>query len=132
MDVLVIERDELVGDMLAETLDVEGISTQVTSDDEAFRLPVENAPQLVITGINRGHDEDLRGLKLMSAMRRKWPQICVIYLSALWPVCLRHEMLGARGRFLTKPVRLPQLVRTVRELLQSSMCHAPANAQNLR
>jgi DNA-binding response OmpR family regulator len=132
MDVLIIERDELVGDMLAETLDVEGISAEVASDDEAFMLPVDNAPQLVITGINRGHDEDLRGLKLVTAMRRKWPQICVIYLSALWPVRLRHEMLGARGRFLTKPVRLPQLVRTVRELLQSGMCHSSADSPKSR
>jgi CheY-like chemotaxis protein len=75
-------------------------------------LPPDDAPQLVITGINRGHDEDLTGLKVVSAMRRKCPRLCVIYLSALWPARLRREMLAAGERFLTKPVRVAQLTHT--------------------
>jgi hypothetical protein len=55
-------------------------------------------------------------------MRRKWPQLCAIYLAALWPEPLRREMLGAGERFLTKPVPLKQLIRTVRELLDSGLC----------
>ena len=76
----------------------------------------------MITGINRGHNEDLTGLKVVSAMHRKWPQLCVIYLSALWPARLRRKMLAAGERFLTKPVRVAQLTRTVRELLDSGLC----------
>jgi DNA-binding response OmpR family regulator len=82
MDVLIVERDEPVRSMLADTLDAKGIPAAVASDEEALTLPPDDAPRLVITGINRGHNEDLTGLKVVSAMRRKWPQLCVIYLSA--------------------------------------------------
>jgi CheY-like chemotaxis protein len=120
MDVLIVERDELMGSMLADTLGEDGISAAVTSDDKALTLP--DVPQVVVTGINRGHTEDLKGLQVVSAMRRKWPQLCVVYLAALWPARLRHEMLSARERFLTKPVGAAQLTRTVRELLTSGLC----------
>jgi DNA-binding response OmpR family regulator len=125
MDVIIVERDELVGTMLADTLDAEGISAAVTSDEEALKLP-DDAPQVVITGINRGHNEDLTGLKVVSAMRRRWPpQLCAVYLAALWPAHLRREMLTARERFLTKPVRLAQMSRSVRELLESGLSRKP-------
>jgi DNA-binding response OmpR family regulator len=125
MDVLIVERDELVGAVLADTLDAEGISAAVTSDEEALKLLPDDALQVVITGINRGHNEDLAGLKVVSTMRRKWPQLCAVYLAALWPARLRREMLTARERFLTKPVRLTQLTRAVRELLDCGLCRRP-------
>jgi DNA-binding response OmpR family regulator len=125
MDVLIVERDELVGATLADSLDAEGIAAAVTSDEEALKLLPGDAPQVVITGINRGHNEDLTGLKVVSAMRRKWPQLCAVYLAALWPASLRREMLTARERFLAKPVRLAQMCRTVRELLDSGLCQKP-------
>jgi DNA-binding response OmpR family regulator len=122
MDVLIVEHDELMRSMLADTLDAEGIPAAVASDEEALTLTPDDAPRLVITGINRAHNEDLTGLRVVSAMRRKWPQLCVIYLSALWPARLRRERLAAGERFLTKPVRVAQLTRTVRELLDSGLC----------
>ena len=122
MDVLIVERDELAGATLADTLDAEGIAAAVASDEEALKLLPDDAPQVVITGINRGHNEDLTGLQVVSVMRRKWPQLCAVYLAALWPARLRREMLTARERFLTKPVRLAQMSRTVRELLDSGLC----------
>ena len=48
-------------------------------------LPPDDAPRLVVTGLNRGHYEDLRGRDMVSAMRHKWPQLCALYLAALWP-----------------------------------------------
>jgi len=122
MDVLIVERDKLVGSMLADTLDAEGVSAVVLPDEEALKLPPAEAPRLIITGINRGHNEDLSGLNLVSTLRRKWPQLAALYLAALWPVRLRREKLAARERFLTKPMRLAQMNRTVRELLASSLC----------
>jgi DNA-binding response OmpR family regulator len=127
MDVLIVERDELVGSMLAETLDVAGIPAAVASDDEALKLRPDDPPRLVITGMNRGHYEDLEGLTVVSTMRRKWPLICVIYLAALWPARLRREVLVARDRFLTKPVRSAQIIHTTRELLDSDLWGEPAN-----
>ena len=122
MDVLIVERDELVGSMLADTLAEEGISAAVAPDDQALALPPSAAPRIVITGINRGHNEDLTGLRVASALLCKWPQVCVIYLAALWPARLRHHALAASERFLAKPVRLTELTRTVRELLDCGFC----------
>jgi DNA-binding response OmpR family regulator len=122
MDVLIVERDELIGSMLADTLDAEGIPAEIVPDEGALKLPSDDGPHLVITGINRGHSEDLKGLALVSALRRKWPRLCAIYLAALWPLRLRREGLAASERFLAKPVPLAQLIRTVRELLNSRLC----------
>lgn len=85
MDVLIVERDELVGSRLVETLETEGISATVASDQEALEMRADAAPHLVITGINRGHHEDLTGLIVVAAMRRRSPRLCAIYLAALWP-----------------------------------------------
>ena len=122
MDVLIIERDELVRSMLTETLEAEGISAAAASDDEALQLLPHEVPRVVITGINRGHNEDMTGLEVVAALRRKWPRICAVYLSALWPLRLSRAGLAANERFLPKPVRLAQVVRTVRELLDSGLC----------
>jgi hypothetical protein len=54
--------------MLADALDAEDIPVAVASDEEALKLPPHDAPQLVITGINRGHNEDLTG--------SKWSRLC--------------------------------------------------------
>jgi DNA-binding response OmpR family regulator len=113
--------------LLIDTLDAEGIPATVASDEEALNLLPDEAPQLVITGIHRGHNEDLTGLEMVTALRRKWPQLCAVYLASLWPARLRREALAAGERFLQKPVRVTQLSRTVRELLDSALCRK-ANA----
>jgi DNA-binding response OmpR family regulator len=125
MDVLIVERDELARSLLADALDAEGISAAVASDEEALTLPMDEAPQVVITGINRSYNEDLGGLKMVAAMRRKWPQLCTLFLAALWPADLHRDTLTARERFLTKPFLLAQMTSTVRELLDSGLCRRP-------
>ena len=122
MDVLIVERDDLVGSVLADALDSEGIAAAVVPDEEALKLPPDEAPRVVITGLNRGHDEDLTGLQVVSVMRRKWPKLCAVYLAALWPARLQRQALAASERFLPKPVRLASMIRTVRELLDSGLC----------
>jgi DNA-binding response OmpR family regulator len=125
MDVLIVERDELIASMLTDALDGEGISVAVLPDEAALMLTPDEAPRVVITGMNRTHTEDLRGLKLVTAMRRKWPHLCAIYLAALWPARLSCRALAARERFLAKPVRLAAMIRAVRELLDSGTCRQP-------
>jgi hypothetical protein len=75
--------------------------------------------------MNRGHNEDLAGLKLVAAMRHKWPQFCTLYLAALWPARLDRRALTTRERFLAKPFRLTAMIRAVRELLESGLCRRP-------
>ena len=117
MDVLIVERDELFGTMLAEVLADYGIAATAMPDEQALTLPLDNAPLVVITGMNRGHSEDLTGLKFARAMRKKWPALGVVYLAALWPVRLHRCALAVRDRFLAKPVALTDMVWTVRDLM---------------
>lgn len=124
MNVLIVERDEHMGSILADTMDGEGIPFAVASDEEALKLPPDDAPRVVITSLNRGHYEDLTGLELVASMRRKWPQLRVVYLAALWPAHLPRE-LATGERFLKKPVRLTQVTDTVRELLGSELWDRP-------
>ena len=122
MDVLIIERDELVRSVLAETLDAEGISATGASDEEALKLPSNDAPQMVITGINRGHDEDLTGLrsgcgpasKMAAALRRLSRRAVA---GALAP-----RNVGRRRALSHQTGSLSQMIRTVRELLDSGLC----------
>lgn len=122
MDVLIVEPNELVGSMLFDALGAEGISAAILPDDAALELRHAEPPRVVITSMNRGHNEDLKGHTLVSAMRRKWPAVCAVYLAALWPAHLPRRALAAGERFLTKPVQLDAMIRTVRELLSSGIC----------
>jgi DNA-binding response OmpR family regulator len=121
-DVLIVERDELVATVLADALAADGIATAVMPDEQAVTLAPEEAPRVLITGINRGRHEDLTGVNFATVMRRKWPKLCIVYLASLWPVRVSASALSAGDRFLTKPVRLATLTRTVRELLVSGLC----------
>ncbi len=123
MDVLIVERDDLLGSTIADVLGDEGISAVVLSDEEALALPPGNCPRLIITDMNRGHSENLLGLYVVSAVRGKWPELPVVYLAALWPARLPPQALAESERFLPKPVGVTTMTRTVRELLHSGTCH---------
>lgn len=125
MDVLIVERDELLGSTFTDALDDEGISAAVLPDDEALKLTPDHSPRVVITSMNRGHSEDLSGLDVVSAIRRNCPGLCAIYLAALWPARLPRRALSTGERFLSKPVGLAAMIRTVRELLNSGLCRQP-------
>ena len=64
--------------------------------------------------------EDMKGLYFARAMRVRCPWLAVVFMAALWPVRLHQCALGIRERFLTKPVAMLKLVRTVRELLAAA------------
>ena len=107
MNVLIVERDELVAEVLATALEEEGIEVAIVDDDKkALETCEPEAPQ-----------EDMAGLVLVHAMRRRCPLLRVIYMAAIWPAQLHRCALGVRDRFVSKPVPLSKLVRTVRELL---------------
>ena len=124
MDVLIVERDELIAATLADALADGGIAAGVATDDEALALALTPAasPHVVITGMNRTHQEDLAGQDVVRTLRRKWPALCVVYLAALWPARLQRSALAAGERFLSKPVALTKMIRTVQELLAAGIC----------
>ena len=117
MKVLIVEREELVAEVLANALAESGIeSATVRGDREAISACELDAPQLVITSINR-QPEDMQGLQLVRAMRKRRPLLRAIYLAALWPARLHQYALDFHERFLPKPVSMTRFVQTVRELL---------------
>ena len=113
MDVLIVERDQMVAEVLADALADVGITAD---EDQAIAGCHDSETRVVITGINR-RGEDIKGMEFGRAMRARCPFLTVIYLAALWPVTLSRRALNARERFLSKPVPLAKLVSTVRELL---------------
>jgi CheY-like chemotaxis protein len=122
MNVLIVEHNELVATTLADALADGGIEAAVATDDEALALPPTAAPRVVVTGMNRSHQEDLAGQDIVRKLRHKWPALCVVYLAALWPAQLARTALAAGDRFLSKPVPPLKITRTVQELLASGVC----------
>ena len=117
MDVLIVERDHMVAEVLADALADVGITADITADeDQAIAACQDSGARVVITGINR-RGEDIKGMQFGRAMRARCPFLSVVYLAALWPVALSRRALDARERFLSKPVHVSKLVGTVRELL---------------
>jgi DNA-binding NtrC family response regulator len=127
MEVLIVERDEWMRSMLVDALKYEGIMAVAVPDCEALNPPPEEVPAVVITSMNRGHQEDMEGLALVSVLRRRWPDLGAIYLAALWPARLCRQALQTRERFLPKPVSLLRMASTVREMLHSGGRRARAS-----
>jgi DNA-binding NarL/FixJ family response regulator len=122
MDVLIVERR-------ADRCDAcgcfggRGDRSRVATDDEALALTHAASPHVVITRMNRStHHEDLAGQDVVRTLRRKWSALCVVYLAALWPARLQRSALAAGERFLSKPVALTKIIRTVQELLAAGIC----------
>jgi DNA-binding response OmpR family regulator len=73
MDVLIIERDDMIATVLVDSLAEDGVAAAILHDDnEALALSQQSAPRVVITGMNR-HGEDMRGLALGRALRARFP-----------------------------------------------------------
>ena len=120
MDVIIVERNELLATVLADALADEGIDAAVVPDDEeALAACQPDMPQVVVTGINRRRD-DMRGLQFGRAIRNRCPLLAIIYMAALWPAQL---VLDKRERFIAKPMVMAALIRTVRELLPLRRCN---------
>jgi DNA-binding response OmpR family regulator len=125
MDVLIVERDALVAEVLADALADGGIDAVILHDEaDAFVIPGDDVPRVVITGMNR-RGEDLNGLAVARRLRSRWPALAVIYMAALWPARLQRRALSFRDRFIPKPVRIARLTATVRELLGGVGTHQP-------
>jgi DNA-binding response OmpR family regulator len=61
--------------------------------------------------------EDMKGMDTARRLCSRWRCVGIIYMAALWPVCLRQEALMVTERFLAKPVSMTKITGTVRELL---------------
>ena len=63
MDVLIVERDELVAEILVDALTDDGLTASVVrTEQDAAGLPEDDLPSVVITGMNRSA-EDMKGME---------------------------------------------------------------------
>jgi DNA-binding response OmpR family regulator len=70
----------------------------------------------------------MRGLAAARTLRARWPTVGVIFMAALWPARLCRNAPSARDRFLTKPMRMTNLVQAVRELFRVYPRHHPSES----
>jgi hypothetical protein len=69
MDVLIVERDPMVAEVLADALADVGIIADITADDDQVIAGCRDSEaRVVITWINR-RDEDIKGMTFGRAMR---------------------------------------------------------------
>jgi DNA-binding response OmpR family regulator len=128
MDVLIVERDELLAEVIADALIDDGITVTVVADEQrALAIPAETGPHAVITGMNRS-DEDMKGLATARTLRGRWPALGVVFMAALWPARLCRNALSARDRFLPKPMRMASMTHAVRELLRTDPGRHPSES----
>lgn len=117
MRILLVDDDELVRAVLAETLSDAGHDVIEAADPlEAFALPaVAGPPSVVITDINLG--AALNGLDVAAVAHRKWPDVRVMLISGL-PANHTGQEPDPRDSYLQKPFSGHRLLRAIKELVQ--------------
>ncbi|MBZ4685099.1 MAG: response regulator receiver protein [Desulfomicrobiaceae bacterium] len=114
---LVVDDEEEFATTLAERLEIRGIATRVAHDGEtAVHMVAEAAPQAVLLDILM---PGMKGLDVLTRLRETHPQIPVILLTGQGTT--RDGIEGMyRGAFayLTKPVDLEELLRTLSEAME--------------
>ncbi len=118
MRVLLIEDDELIRMMVADSLQDDGIEVDAVSnaEDGLVLLGSGQVCDVLVTDINLGAGLD--GLALAGSVRARYPAISVVFVSG------RPEVpagMASRDRFLQKPFTPRQLVQTIEELAPDNM-----------
>ena len=113
--VLVIEDEPLIRLYALETLGDAGFDVLEAADaDEAVEiLESRDDIRVIFTDINMPGSMD--GLKLAHAVRRKWPPIQIIFVSAHAPPHEKHMPAGSH--FFMKPYNPAHIIETLRELV---------------
>jgi CheY-like chemotaxis protein len=117
--VLLVAGESLAREVVVEALDGAGLSITRVATAEAARRATEASPGpppavlVTDTEIPAG---GMDAVALAGTARRRWPDLGVIYVTGR-PSRLHGHVLGARDRFLPRPVAPVALVRTVRGLL---------------
>ena len=117
MRILLVEDNELVRTLLAETLSEAGHDVTEASDPlEALSLLGTIGPSgVVISDIDLGAEQT--GLDVAAAAHRMWPDVQVMLISGR-PANQTGREPDLRDRFLQKPFSGPRLLRAVEELVQ--------------
>lgn len=113
--ILVVEDEAIIRMEAVQMLEDAGfVALEAGDAHEALGiLEVRADIRAIFTDINMPGTMD--GLRLVRAVRGRWPPIHVIVTSGL--VCPRPEDLPVNGRFIRKPYDAAHVVATIRELL---------------
>jgi CheY-like chemotaxis protein len=119
-NILIIDDDNQFRTMLRKMIERNGYEVIEASDGkEGIKLYRKNPTDLIITDlIMPGKD----GIETIQELKKDFPDIKIIAISGggrLGPQDYLHlaKMLGAQ-RTLTKPIELPELLKTIKELLE--------------
>ena len=123
MDVLLVEDEPSIRELLAEDMADAGLDVAEAPSAEVALETVNAAgeagrsPCVLVTDVNLGGGMD--GLALAREMRRRWPEVGVVYVTGR-PSKLHGHALGARERFLPKPFGPSRLTAAVHQLMGRS------------
>ena len=112
-DVLVVDDEPMVRDFVAKVLTRNGFACRTASDaGEAVASAMDRTPSLVVTDIRMpGKD----GSWLLSELRKRWPLMPVIMLTAVSEAKQAVECLKAGAQdYLLKPIDIQELLTSVR------------------
>ena len=124
-DVLVVDDEPMIRDFVAKVLTRNGFACRTASDaGEAMASAMDRAPSLVVTDIRMpGKD----GSWLLSELRKRWPLMPVIVLTAVSDAKQAVECLKAGARdYLLKPIDIQELLTSVQRGVEGN--RAAANA----
>jgi DNA-binding response OmpR family regulator len=120
MCILVVEDDFLVRLVLAEELEREGfVVCQAENGDQAMVL-LQNPPAtftLLITDIHM--PGRLNGLNVARQMRRRHPEVPIIYTTGRPEALDGFDLLGAKEALVQKPYAPADVLIAVRQLLDT-------------
>jgi signal transduction histidine kinase/FixJ family two-component response regulator len=132
-DVLVVDDEPMVRDFVAKVLTRNGVACRTASDaGEAVASAMDRVPSLVVTDVRMpGKD----GGWLLSELRKRWPLMPVIMLTAVSDAKQAVECLKAGAHdYLLKPIDVQELLRSVRRGLvgASDPANGPRNTAQSR
>jgi CheY-like chemotaxis protein len=119
-NILLIDDDNQFRTMLRKMMERNGYEVIEASDGkEGIKLYRKNPTDLIITDLIMPEKD---GIETIQELKKDFPNIKIIAISGggrLGPQDYLHlaEMLGAQ-RTLTKPIELPELLKTIEDLLE--------------
>ena len=111
--VLVVEDDFLIRICAVEMIEAEFDVVEAGNADEAIEI-LEAPLDIIVVFTDIQMPGSMDGLKLVAAIRGRWPPIKIVATSGL--VDVRKVDLPEGGRFLPKPYSSAEIVGILREL----------------
>jgi two-component system, response regulator PdtaR len=113
--VLVVEDETFIRIDVVEMLRAAGfeVADAGNADEAIDVLERDSAIRLIFTDINM--PGSMNGLKLVAAVRERWPLVRIIATSGHFRV--QAGDLPSDARFITKPYQPAQIVNAIRELV---------------